>query len=83
MRLSTQEKTFCQIYAVNGSDGVQAAVTAGYPVESVNTEAARLLKEDGIANYIAILTTRATKTMPITHRQIFSNTFYEWLKSRR
>jgi phage terminase small subunit len=85
MTLTAKEKTFCQVYAVNGGDGVQAAVAAGYPAESANAEASRLLTEDSVTNYIAILTTTTTETKKRTviHRQIFSNTFYEWLKSKR
>jgi phage terminase small subunit len=84
MTLTAKEKTFCQVYAVNGGDGVQAAVAAGYTAESANAEAARLLTEDSVTNYIAILTTTTeTKKTTHTHRQIFSNTFYEWLKSKR
>lgn len=82
MTLTTKEKTFCQVYAVNGGDGVQAALAAGYPAESANAEAARLLTEEEVTNYIAMLTTE-TKTTTATHRQIFSKQFYEWLKSKR
>jgi phage terminase small subunit len=84
MTLTAKEKTFCQVYVVNGCDGVRAAVAAGYPVKSANAEAARLLTEDSVTNYIAILTTTTeTKKKTATNRQIFSNNFYEWLKSKR
>ena len=83
MTLSTKEKVFCQVYAVNGGDGVQAALAAGYPAESANAEAARLLTVDDVTSYIAVLTARATEIAPDTQRQIFSKQFYEWLKSHR
>ncbi len=85
MTLTAKEKTFCQVYAVNGGDGVQAAVAAGYPDKSANAEAARLLTKNRVISYIAVLTTTTeTEKKTVTHyRQIFSNNFYEWLKSKQ
>ncbi|MDD5228986.1 MAG: terminase small subunit [Methylococcales bacterium] len=88
MTLKTKEKTFCQIYAANGGDGIRAAVAAGYPAHSANVEAVRLLTDDEVITYIAALT-EATETtevaetaMKINRRNIFSESFREWQNSR-
>jgi|GEM_PF-5686236 len=82
MTLTTKEKTFCQVYAVNG-DGTQAAIAAGFPAESANAEAARMLTENAIVNYVEILTTKSqiADEQPY-QRSIFSKAFSAWQKFR-
>lgn len=83
MTLTTREKTFCQIYAANGGDGIRAAIAAGYSAESANAEAARLLTENSVTNYIEILmTVTETVIATPTKRRIFSDSFRTWINSK-
>jgi phage terminase small subunit len=83
MTLTTKEKIFCQVYAVNGGDGTEAAIAAGFPAESANAEAARMLTENAIVNYVEILTIKTKiADKQFNQRSIFSKAFSAWKKLR-
>jgi phage terminase small subunit len=87
MTLKTKEKTFCQIYAANGGDGIRAAIAAGYPAQSANVEAVRLLTDDEVLSYVAVLTETmtvngTTATLKMDRKNIFSKEFQAWQNSR-
>jgi len=46
--MTTQEYQFCEDYALNGGNGKQAAIAAGYPENEAQAIAAGLLKRDDI-----------------------------------
>jgi phage terminase small subunit len=46
--MTTQEYQFCEDYALNGGNGNQAAIAAGYPEDEADTIAKALLKRADI-----------------------------------
>lgn len=55
-RLTTKQRTFCELYAGNGGNGTKAAIGAGYSEESAGQIAEQNLRKLEIIEYLQTLT---------------------------
>lgn len=65
MPLTAKKEAFCRAYVANGSNGTQAAITAGYSKKTARSQAQRLLTNVDIQKRIAELKEPINKGLAI------------------
>lgn len=68
--ISDRVKLFCNEYIINKFNGLAAAICAGYEEKSAAAQASRLLRNDNVKSYIAVLKRDLGLRLGITRERI-------------
>jgi phage terminase small subunit len=68
--ITAKQEAFCRHYVANGFNGTQAAIKAGYAESGADVEAARLLGNARVAEYIETLKAPLVKKTTITAEKL-------------